>query len=697
MSRMRGVAFAIAAVFAAAAARADIVINEIMYNSVESPDVEYIEIYNNGAVAVDLTNWAIVDSDPLHEHCPLVGTMPAGGYLVVAGFLGTFQSKYPGVANVNPVPFDSTTVGRGFSLGNGGDTIYLLDAAGIVHDAVSYDDVPPWPTAANGTGPSLELIHPARDNALPSSWEASTNAPAQGTPGSQNSVYTTDHAPIVDTVARSVPIPSPTDTVVVTARVTDDHGVTGVVLHVDLGSGYAPQTMYDDGLHGDGPAGDQFYGASILPRPQGALVKYYVAADDTIGQTATFPAAAPTEYVAYTVGWKVPSLFVNEILASNLNGIVDELGQAEDWLELRNRDVVPIDLGGMFLSDNLDKPQVWRIPPSTIVPPGGRLLFWCDNDAIQGPLHTTFKLTKASGRVGLFETVDHGNTLVHGFYYGLQNTDVSFGFYPEDADAPDYMVTPTPSASNDTSSLYSPVCINEFQTTSSAGGIDDYIELYNRTVGPVDIGSWHLTDDVDLPTKYTFPPGTALGGFGRIIVNETELGFSLSSSGSEVVHLVGPDGLTGQDYFDYGPQSMDVTQGRYPDGTGYWHFFSPHSLGSSNTCSGGGSLPAVVNLRFTGKSTIGWDPLTGAQDYDLQRGDLAALRATSGNFTAAILGCVENDSTDTRSWVPDAPGPGRFYLVRGVTFACGRGTFDDGSASQSGLRDQEVSAGAACP
>jgi len=687
----------ISVLVAAAPARANIVINEVMYNSIEATDVEYIEIHNDGPTAVNVTNWYLLDADPLHPRCYLSGTIQPGDYLVVAGFLSTFQAKYPGVTNVNPNPFDSATVGQGWSLGNGGDNIRLFDPVGVLIDYVAYDDVPPWPTAANGTGPSLELIYPGLDNSLPASWAASTNAPGQGTPGAENSAYAVDQAPIIDTVGRSVPIPSSADTVAVTARATDDHGVTAVDLFVNFGAGYASQAMFDDGLHGDGAAGNQIYGAFLPPRPDGTIVKYYISARDTIAQTTTFPATAPADYVAYTVGHRPPAVYVNEILASNLTGIVDELGQAEDWVELRNRDVVPVDLGGMFLSDNLDKSQVWKIPASTIIPAGGYLVFWCDNDQPQGPLHTSFKLTKAAGRIGLFETVDHGNTLVHGFYFGLQNTDVSFGFLPDDSDAPDYMATPTPSAPNDASTHFSPVCINEFQTTSSAGGTDDYIELYNRTASPVDIGGWHLSDDVTAPLKYTFPAGTTLGGNSMALISEATLGFSLSSSGSEVILLSAADGVTGQDFFDYGPQVPDQTQGRYPAGSGYWHFFNPGSLGASNTCAFGGALPPVSNLRFLTKDAITWDALSGAQDYDLQKGNLALLRSSSGNFTTSILGCAENDGTDTRSYVPGVPAGGLYFVVRGVTFACGNGTYDEAPGSQIGGRDAEIAAGAACP
>ena len=692
---MTGMAAALAV---GASVRADIVINEVMYNSIESPDVEYVELHNEGAAAVDLTGWYLLDSDPLHPKCFLAGVVQPGGFLVVAGFVSTFQAKYPGVTNVNANGFDNATPGAGYSLGNGGDSLHLFNAGGLVQDFMAYDDLAPWPTAANGTGPSLELVYPGLDNSLPSSWAASTNGPPHGTPGAQNSTYTLDQTPIVDTVGRSAPIPSSSDTVTVTARATDDHGVTAVDLYVDSGAGYASQAMLDDGLHGDGAAGNQIYGAFLPSKPDGTLVKYYISAADTIAQTTTFPATAPAEYVAYTVGHKPPAVFINEILASNVGGLVDELGQPEDWLEIRNRDVVPIDLGGMFLSDNLDLSQFWKIPPSTWIPPGGYLVFICDNDTPQGPFHTSFKLTKSDGRVGLFETVDHGNTLIHGFYWGLQNTDRSFGFLPDDSDAPDYILTPTPGAPNDTATRLSPVCINEFQTTSSAGGTDDYIELYNRTASPVDISGWHLSDDTGTPVRYTFPGGTVVGGNAAVLVSEVALGFSLSSTGSEVILLSAADGVTGQDFFDYGPQIADQTQGRFPAGSGNWHYFNPGSLGAGNTCNFGGGLPPVDNLRFTAKDAIAWNALAGAQDYDVQRGNLALLRSSLGDFTSSALGCRENNSTDTKSFVPEVPASaGYYYVVRGVTFACGTGTYDEGVADQIGSRDAEIAAGATCP
>ena len=62
------------------------------------------------------------------------------------------------------------------------------------------------------------------------------------------------------------------------------------------------------------------------------------------------------------------------------------------------------------------------------------MVVWCDSSEEQGPLHTNFKLSKEGDDVALFDTVDHGNVLVHGFGFGLQGDDVAYGYFPEGSD-----------------------------------------------------------------------------------------------------------------------------------------------------------------------------------------------------------------------------------------------------------------------
>lgn len=68
-------------------------------------------------------------------------------------------------------------------LANSGDRVQLVDADGIVLHRVNYGDKSPWPKAADGDGPSLELrsSDAGVDLSLPESWKASKVS--GGTPG----------------------------------------------------------------------------------------------------------------------------------------------------------------------------------------------------------------------------------------------------------------------------------------------------------------------------------------------------------------------------------------------------------------------------------------------------------------------------------------------------------------------------------
>ena len=70
---------------------------------------------------------------------------------------------------------------------------------------------------------------------------------------------------------------------------------------VSQGSSWTNTLMLDDGLHGDGAAGDGLYGAQIPAQSAGTLVSYYVTAASTSGST-TNPAGGGGFPLSYTVG-----------------------------------------------------------------------------------------------------------------------------------------------------------------------------------------------------------------------------------------------------------------------------------------------------------------------------------------------------------------------------------------------------------
>ena len=152
----------------------DIVMTEIMYhyrptyeNETEGQayadnSEEWIELFNRGTAAVDLTGWSF--GDGIRFDFP-DGTMLApGAYLVVSNDAATLSAKHPGVAVLGDF--------KGV-LGNRSDEILLEDAAGNPADVVAYFDGGAWPEDADGRGSSLELIDVRADNSLPGSWAAS--------------------------------------------------------------------------------------------------------------------------------------------------------------------------------------------------------------------------------------------------------------------------------------------------------------------------------------------------------------------------------------------------------------------------------------------------------------------------------------------------------------------------------------------
>ena len=143
-------------------------------------------------------------------------------------------------------------------------------------------------------------------------------------------------------------------------------------------------------------------------------------------------------------------LVINEVLASNTKTNADPQGQFDDWIELYNAGDMPIDVGGMYLTDDLAVPTKWQIPsgnPSlTTVNSKGYLLIWADNDVGQSGLHANFRIDAAGDEIALFDK--DGSTLIDSISFGDQMTDVSYGRYPDAADNWALMAYPTPGGMN---------------------------------------------------------------------------------------------------------------------------------------------------------------------------------------------------------------------------------------------------------
>lgn len=139
------------------------------------------------------------------------------------------------------------------------------------------------------------------------------------------------------------------------------------------------------------------------------------------------------------------------------------------------------------------------------------------------------------------------------------------------------------------------VVINEVMASNSktasdeADQFDDWIELYNRTGSPIDLGGYSLTDNPALLDKWKFPAGSIIPADGYLIVWADEDGkqgplhanFKLSADG-EMLMLLTPEGEL-MDSISFGPQVTDLGYARVPNGTGPFRIQDPTFEANNNT------------------------------------------------------------------------------------------------------------------
>lgn len=144
------------------------------------------------------------------------------------------------------------------------------------------------------------------------------------------------------------------------------------------------------------------------------------------------------------------TLVINEFMASNSSCIQDPQGQYDDWLEIYNYGTSAVNIGGMYLTDNLSVPTKWRIPDGkpaeTTIPPQGYLLIWADNDTTDAGLHANFELDAGGEEIVLFDT--DGSTLIDSVTFDEQTGDISCGRNPDASNNWQFFGFPSPLGEN---------------------------------------------------------------------------------------------------------------------------------------------------------------------------------------------------------------------------------------------------------
>lgn len=160
--------------------------------------------------------------------------------------------------------------------------------------------------------------------------------------------------------------------------------------------------------------------------------------------------------------------------------------------------------------------------------------------------------------------------------------------------------------------------INEFVALNDStsgfadpfGQYDDWIELYNYGTDTVDLAGLYITDNLTTTNLFRFLSGndsTKIPPKGFIVLwadKETTQGIlhiNLKLSGSgEQIGLFSANGIP-IDTLTFGPQTTNVSMGRYRDGGSAWVFYNPTTPGRSNSSLGIKqlALPADYNAYFS--------------------------------------------------------------------------------------------------
>ena len=222
-------------------------------------------------------------------------------------------------------------------------------------------------------------------------------------------------------------------------------------------------------LEAKAPAGYRFVGWKMGSAIHSTDAVIDLPKGNSVALTAMFAKLSDEERQAEGI----TPVRINEVSAAN--GIhVNEYFKRNDWVELYNTTDKPVDVEGMYLSDNVKKPLKYQITrgdtnAATVIPAHGYLVVWCDKLDPLSELHTSFKLAAEGGDV-LLTAADESWT--DHVTYNEMKADETIGRYPDGAAQLVTMNVPTIAKTNIRSSYSVPVtqhvidAIHDLATTS---------------------------------------------------------------------------------------------------------------------------------------------------------------------------------------------------------------------------------------
>lgn len=218
-----------------------------------------------------------------------------------------------------------------------------------------------------------------------------------------------------------------------------------------------------------------------------------------------------------------PAIRITEILAASDSG--------DDWVEVFNPTSAAVDIGGWWLTDDLDQPKRARIPDGWTIPAQGYRVIPAAVFDVPGPAGFAFN---ADGDSVWLLSADAGGQLtgwVHGFAFGAAPRNTSFGSWTTSTGEEFFtaQALPTRGAPN-TSRPAGPLLVTEIALQQSSTGAtlgvpDEFIEILNASGNAVSLAvpftpasSWRLRGTIDFDFAQAFPAGLNLERGKRLVL-----------------------------------------------------------------------------------------------------------------------------------------------------------------------------------
>jgi len=458
-----------------------LVVNEVVTSnkrslvddSLGTPD--WIELYNSGSVALDLSGYGVSDNlRKLHKFViPEGTTLGPGEYLVLYATNTTDDKTNPMITN--------------FGLSKSGDYIFITDAYfGLVAQMevpALYTDVSyargadgtygycgvPTPGAANDSEifASLDAVFSSQNlNALTISEVLPTDD-ANGyrwveLHNNSDSAMQLENYCLSDDETNPLKWQISSGTVPANGYVCiylsglGSEGKDGIhapfrlssedttLLLSDLQGNLIDRISWQTGVPG---------GVSVVKDASGAAVYTAYPTFEAANSELTFTS------LEMTVMDQSDPVHINEVLKYNTLSAIDADGDREEWVELKNFSSEAQTLLGYFLSDNPDDLYKWALPDVTLQPGECKVIFLSGKNRTSGELHANFSLADEENEV--FFTSLSGMRTESISLAGVTRDNISVGI---DSDHNiRYYASPTPGSDN----------VHGFETADQIGCFDN--------------------------------------------------------------------------------------------------------------------------------------------------------------------------------------------------------------------------------